>query len=1105
MSFNWLILINWAIILNPVTKAKRLVVVVNWVCFATFHNWWKEGRVWLKGYVKGRYYRKVGAASADDVDVAVKVTFLSLYEKGINAILPLVSLDLREKWAPTPREVLEEARDGPTAPDSIIAAEFDIPYSGLLGWLGVVWYFGVYWLWISTYLGFQDALRGGGAPGSTAELVLAAMDPGNGGRPIGGGGKAFVEDNLFAIAPYEPCFGLYRLSEKVMHDVWVKVRSSWWRIVAVLLAVVAICGGFAYQFHLPTKDVVVVLLVVAAAVALFRWTMPIYDWTRAERSSYSGDDLGHVGEVKMDSTGSSILLNGVEGKEREAEADYIAVGYVPRGTLLEPRPACPLMVALLLVLFGALGIVLDYFIVGGGYRCGLAGAIFGGVVGFVRFGRKQYGVPEVIVVSAEALRVAGLTGMLFAAGGVHGQRCSTLEVRDGPPEDLKTGESWEGKPDILLVPCDPTASSIVGKGRTMIHETGWKVYVKPSPSNQNYRRWQLLASTHEIKTVTVPQLNKLVDLDALPKGTIVRVPATDVADAALKVVAAANAVKEFPPGVPWKKRTPTTFRNAHYEVRDDPKRQVHQHGVDLTLRSLRKAGARAALCRLIGVALAFLCSAAVASWCGLGSGVLTACVCVVTLGLCLPRIMGASVDMLSEAKHSVTVKYRRGPRLAFYVAVLVALVVAALLFVGFDSLGIASSCGLFAGVESSVAVLVCGLLAVGAGIFGATRSVSVIIAGRNYGLGVQAPKFQVGVDAAKEKGQTSKANTKPIVINHASCTTLCFIHSCKVGDCVEVVRLVDGCIFDGHVVAVNVGDGRSIATTYDVSYENGVRENGVERHRIWIKGGRNVICSVVPTTDEMLNQKLCDGFLCTEVMEAVFADVHATTQHNYWVYQCRLPEHLQRVMDHSFCTLDKLPTKIAEMIEPHLELVESSCTVSDPVVAFFAFAVACLTALIALPGAVLDDVVNAATACRFWTTPRRNVGPAAVPPPPRRLAPAPAPSPAPAPTPRVRRSCTPVSSYVESDDDENGAAAPPKDSRVAVLYAGGQWYEGTVVDVLDGSRALVRFDNYETANQVNFASAPFRITRFGPEPVPQRRGKRKAPTSSRPSKRPRRS
>ena len=79
MSFNWLILVNWAIILNPVTKARRLVVVINWVCFATFHNWWTEGRTWLKNYLKGRYYRKVGAASADGVEVEIEVTFLSLH------------------------------------------------------------------------------------------------------------------------------------------------------------------------------------------------------------------------------------------------------------------------------------------------------------------------------------------------------------------------------------------------------------------------------------------------------------------------------------------------------------------------------------------------------------------------------------------------------------------------------------------------------------------------------------------------------------------------------------------------------------------------------------------------------------------------------------------------------------------------------------------------------------------------------------------------------------------------------------------------------------------------------------------------------------------
>ena len=100
------------------------------------------------------------------------------------------------------------------------------------------------------------------------------MDPGNGGRPIGGGGKAFVEDNLFAIALYEPCFGLYRLSEKVMHDVWAKVSSSSCRLVTFLLAVVVICGGVAYQLHLTTKDMVVASLVIAAAVVVLYWTMP---------------------------------------------------------------------------------------------------------------------------------------------------------------------------------------------------------------------------------------------------------------------------------------------------------------------------------------------------------------------------------------------------------------------------------------------------------------------------------------------------------------------------------------------------------------------------------------------------------------------------------------------------------------------------------------------------------------------------------------------------------------------------------------------------------------------------------------------------------------
>ena len=79
MSYNWLILVNWAVIMNTQTKKKWVVVVVTWVCFATFQNWWTEGRAWLEGYIKDRYYRKVGAACADDVDVAIESSFLSLH------------------------------------------------------------------------------------------------------------------------------------------------------------------------------------------------------------------------------------------------------------------------------------------------------------------------------------------------------------------------------------------------------------------------------------------------------------------------------------------------------------------------------------------------------------------------------------------------------------------------------------------------------------------------------------------------------------------------------------------------------------------------------------------------------------------------------------------------------------------------------------------------------------------------------------------------------------------------------------------------------------------------------------------------------------------
>ena len=123
----------------------------------------------------------------------------------------------------------------------------------------------------------------------------------------------------------------------------------------------------------------------------------------------------------------------------------------------------------------------------------------------------------------------------------------TLKVLDKPPEDLKTGESWDDLSDLCLVPCAQNARSDLGRGTIMVHATGWMVYVKPPVLRQRSGvRSYNLASTHEIRKFSVPQLETLMGFDVLPKGTMVRVPMTDVADAALKVVAAANAVKEFP-------------------------------------------------------------------------------------------------------------------------------------------------------------------------------------------------------------------------------------------------------------------------------------------------------------------------------------------------------------------------------------------------------------------------------------------------------------------------------------------------------------------------------------------------------------------------------
>ena len=99
---------------------------------------------------------------------------------------------------------------------------------------------------------------------------------------------------------------------------------------------------------------------------------------------------------------------------------------------------------------------------------------------------------------------------------------------------------------------------------------------------------------------------------------------------------------------------------------------------------------------------------------------------VLALSCVIIGITGASVDMLSEVKHSVTVKYWRGPRGAFFPLLRAALVLAIL-------------CGVFGDAELFWWVLLRGLFALVVGLclglFGAPVSLPLAVAGCGAGAG----------------------------------------------------------------------------------------------------------------------------------------------------------------------------------------------------------------------------------------------------------------------------------------------------------------------------------------------------------------------------------
>ena len=139
--------------------------------------------------------------------------------------------------------------------------------------------------------------------------------------------------------------------------------------------------------------------------------------------------------------------------------------------------------------------------------------------------------------------------------------------------------------------------------------------------------------------------------------------------------------------------------------------------------------------------------------------------------------------------------------------------------------------------------------------------------------------------------------------------------------------------------------------------------------RIRSKGNVNdVVFSVLDTLDRGLNLKLKRTFSCTPIVDAAFRNIEELTGKNHlhylrlWASDSINTGALRRTINTSFVASDGLPTKVEEMVEKHIELLEDSCQVSDSVVAFVAAAFGCLAALAALPDEARNAIVNCAMA-----------------------------------------------------------------------------------------------------------------------------------------------
>ena len=179
MSHCWLVVIMWVVLVNPVTGATIVVVVIIWVCLTKFHEWWEEDRPDIIEDIKKMGRKEWGLKEDEEVHVVKGGSYYiaSLFSVGANHHFPLVELGLMPK---TPAEVLEEAETGVDAGRAVF---FKVDGQHLLRVEKHPW---LKKLLEAARMGFEHSLWGGGAQGSLAHLTIAVQMDDNEGRPISG-------------------------------------------------------------------------------------------------------------------------------------------------------------------------------------------------------------------------------------------------------------------------------------------------------------------------------------------------------------------------------------------------------------------------------------------------------------------------------------------------------------------------------------------------------------------------------------------------------------------------------------------------------------------------------------------------------------------------------------------------------------------------------------------------------------------------------------------------------------------------------------------------------------------------------------------------------